>query len=201
MRIVFDLGAVLLRWRPEVVLARCLPPPLDLAAAKAAVFQGYGGDWGEYDLGRIEPDALAQRLHARTGYPVAALRALINAVPEELLPQPAVLALLLQLKAQGQRLSFLSNMPAPCADALEARWPFTQWFESGVFSSRVHVSKPDLRIFDLAAAHFGSEPADCLLIDDHPANVQAAREAGWHAHLFVDAPTLLRELRSRQLLR
>ena len=199
-RIVFDLGAVLMRWRPEVVLQRCLPKPLDLAAAQAAVFQGYGGDWGEYDLGRIEPDALADRLHARTGYPRAALRALIDAVPEELLPQPAVLAVLLQLKSRGLRLSFLSNMPAPCADALEARWPWSDWFESGVFSSRVQLSKPDARLFQLASECFGSAPADCLLIDDHPANVQAALDAGWEALRFVDAPTLRRDLQARGLL-
>lgn len=199
-RVVFDLGAVLLRWRPEVLMQRCLPQPLDLAAAKAAIFQGYGGDWGQYDLGLIEPQHLAERLHARSGLPQAALRALIDGVSEELLPQPAVLALLLQLRERGVPRSYLSNMPAPCVESIERRWPFGEWFDSGVFSSRVHLSKPDARIFALAAERFGTAAADCLLIDDHPANVEAARAAGWQAHLFLDAPRLRRELRQRGLL-
>ena len=92
-------------------------------------------------------------------------------------------------------------MPAPCAAQLEARWPWSDWFESGVFSSRVHLSKPDPRIFALAAERFGTAAADCLLIDDHPANIEAAQAAGWQAHLFVDAPRLRRALQGRGLLR
>ena len=39
-------------------------------AVAAAIFQGLtpDADWAEFDRGRIEPDALAERIAARTGY-------------------------------------------------------------------------------------------------------------------------------------
>ena len=166
----------------------------------AAVFQGYGGDWGDFDLGLIDADTLAERIAKRSGLPRAALGELIAAVPDELRPQPAVLSLLLQLRERGQALSFLSNMPAPYAEQLERRYPLRDWFESGVFSARVRLSKPDPALFALAATEFGSAPGDCLLIDDHPANIEAARACGWQAELFVDAARLRQALRQRGLL-
>lgn len=202
MRVVFDFGAVLFRWRPAVVLHQHLAPT-SLAALQQAqreVLQGYGGDWGDFDLGRIDEAELARRIAARTAWPEARLRALIAAVPDELRAEPAVLSLLLQLRQRGRPLSFLSNMPRSYADALERRYPLGQWFDSGLFSGRVGRSKPDRALFEAAAAQFGSAPADCLLVDDHPANVDAARAAGWQAELFVDAPRLQAALRRRGLL-
>lgn len=202
MRVVFDFGAVLFRWRPAVVLQQQLGPR-SLAALQQAqreVLQGYGGDWGDFDLGFIGEAELTRRIAARTAWPEARLRALIAAVPDELRAQPAVLSLLLQLRQRGHPLSFLSNMPRSYADELERRYPLGHWFDSGLFSGRIGLSKPDPRVFAAAATHFGSPAESCLLIDDHPANVEAARGAGWQAELFVDAPGLQAALRARGLL-
>jgi len=173
MRVVFDFGAVLFRWRPAVVLAQTLKPRsvAEQQAALAAVFQGYGGDWGDFDLGLIDAERLSDRIAERAGLDRSMLRALIDAAPDELRPQPAVLSLLLQLRARRTPLSFLSNMPLPYAALLEQRYPLQQWFESGLFSGRVHQRKPDPTLFEMAARHFASAPGECLLIDDHPANV------------------------------
>lgn len=201
-RVVFDFGAVLFRWRPAVLIQQHLQPRSlsELQSAQREVLQGYGGDWGEFDLGFIDEAELAHRIAARSPWPASRLRALIAAVPDELQAQPAVLSLLLQLKQRGQPLSFLSNMPRSYADQLERRSPLSQWFESGLFSGRVGMSKPDPALFALATERFGSLPADCLLIDDHPANIDAARACGWQAELFVDAPRLRAALRRRGLL-
>lgn len=202
LRVVFDFGAVLLRWRPAVVLQQALPQPSAdaLRELQATVFQGYGGDWGDFDLGLIGAKALAERIQRRSGLAEAAVLRVVAAATEELQPQPAVLSLLLQLRARGVPCSYLSNMPQPFADRIEQRWPLAQWFDSGVFSGRVQLGKPDPAIFALAQQRYGSAAGDLLLVDDHPANVAAARAAGWQAHLFVDAPGLARDLRARGLL-
>lgn len=201
-RLVFDFGAVLFRWRPTVLLQQHLAPRglAELQAAQREVLQGYGGDWGEFDLGFIDGAELARRIAARSRWPETGLRALIDAVPDELQVQPAVLSLLLQLRQRGRPLSFLSNMPRAYADQLERRNPLGQWFDSGLFSGRVGLSKPDPALFALAAEHFGTRPADCLLVDDHPANIEAALACGWQAELFVDAPRLRLALQRRGLL-
>jgi putative hydrolase of the HAD superfamily len=202
LRVVFDFGAVLFRWRPGVLLQRHLAPRSlsELQTAQREVLQGYGGDWGEFDLGFIDEVELARRIAARSRWPQAQLQALIAAVPDELQAQPAVVSLLLQLKQRGHPLAFLSNMPRSYADQLERRNPLSQWFDAGLFSGRVGLSKPDPALFALAAERFGTLPADCLLIDDHPANIAAAQACGWQAELFIDAPRLQAALRRRGLL-
>ena len=71
MNLVFDFGGVLFRWEPQAVLARLLPnraaTPEAARALVADVFQGYGGEWGEFDRGIVEPGPLVERIARRTG--------------------------------------------------------------------------------------------------------------------------------------
>jgi len=191
MRIVFDFAGVLFHWQPRQLLRRTLPgQAVDEASAarlEREIFQGYAGDWADFDRGRVEAPELVRRIAARTGLPPEAVRAVVDAVPAELQPVPDTVALLRRLHAQGRRLHFLSNMPGPYADHLELTHDFIGCFESGVFSARVHQIKPEPGIFDTATRHFGAEPDELLFIDDVPDNVLAAQRAGWRAMHFVDA--------------
>ena len=63
------------------------------------IFQSYGGDWGDFDRGTVEPAALVQRIARRTGLSEAEVQRVVDAVPHELQPQPATVALLRQLHA------------------------------------------------------------------------------------------------------
>jgi putative hydrolase of the HAD superfamily len=191
VNLVFDLGGVVLRWQPDEFLGRLLPARApDRAAARAlgaAFFQGFGGEWREFDRGAVEPGPLAARIAARIGLEVGEARTVIEAIPDELQPIPATVALIERLQAAGHRLFFLSNMPAPYARHLEVTHAVLARFEGGVFSSRVGLLKPDAAMFAHAATHFGMAPQALVLIDDIEANVAAARRAGWGGVLFEDA--------------
>lgn len=199
MNVVFDFGGVVFVWQPAHLVRSVLPHVAtdDVSAAHWArqIFQSFDGDWAGFDRGVIAPDALARRIAARSGLAQADARAVIDAVPEALHPDPAVVDLLRRLREAGVRLYYLSNMPAPCADDLERRHAFLDWFDDGVFSSRVHHVKPEPAIFALAAQRFGRPAAQLVFIDDHLPNVLAARAAGWHALHFTDAPACEAELR------
>ncbi|MFM7507342.1 MAG: HAD family hydrolase [Rubrivivax sp.] len=191
-RIVFDLGAVVLRWRPHEVVRRALPRRVahaaDAAHWAAQVFQGYGGDWADYDRGTVAVPDLVARIAARTSLAPAEVQAVIDGVPEELRPLPDSVALIERLRAAGHRLHYLSNMPAPCADVLERREAaLFAHFDGGVFSGRVQRVKPEPAIYALAAGRFGAAPEELLSLDDHEPNVAAARAAGWQGVHFRDA--------------
>ena len=196
--IVFDLGGVVLRWQPHAFLPRLLPRYATDAestrALVAGIFQSFGGDWAEFDRGALDPEELAQRIAARTGIPASEASRLIDAIPDELQPLPETLALIDHLHAQGTRLFFLSNMPAPYANALEARHRFFERFETGIFSARVGCIKPDPAIYSLAQKHFGLPPGQLIFIDDVQHNVDAARAAGWRAIRFESAGQCQRDL-------
>ena len=204
MNIVFDFGGVLFEWRPHEFIARLLPQHApDAQAAHALVgefFQGYRGDWGEFDRGTVEPGPLAERIAKRTGLALAEVQQIIAAVPAELQPIAGTVALLRRLHARGHALHFLSNMPAPYADHLEATHEFIGLFRSGVFSARVQLIKPEAAIFAHAQQAFGILPADTLFIDDLAHNIEAAQQAGWQGLHFQDPAQCEIELNRRGLL-
>jgi len=204
MNVVFDFGGVLFDWQPHVFLTRLLPEltPTPEAAHSLAVnlFEGYGGDWAAFDRGTIEPEALAQTIARRTGLAVHDTRKVIHGVPYELRPVAGTVALLRRLHAAGHGLFYLSNMPEPYAQHLQANHEFLGLFRGGVFSARVNLIKPEPEIYAHALAVFGIDAEHTLFIDDVAHNAEAARAAGWQAVHFQDPAQCERELVERGLL-
>ncbi len=202
--LIFDFGAVVFRWQPIDLLQQVLPdhaPDAEAARALAdRIFKGYTGAWGRFDHGTIEIPELIDALVAQSGLPAAALQRLVDTIPSALEPLPDTVAWLDRLRTAGHRLFYLSNMPAPFADHLEASHAFLRHFESGVFSGRVQLAKPDAAIFRLALDRFGVAAEDSIFLDDHPANVDAARALGLHAVLFENVAQAEAELRTTGLL-
>lgn len=199
-RLVFDFGRVVFRWEPAELLRQQLPQHAqDDASTRlwvAQVFEAYGGDWGEYDRGTVTPPVLAQRIAARTGLTVGEARRVIDAVPDALQPLPASVAWLQRLRDAGQRFYFLSNMPAPVAETLQARHAFMGWFAGGVFSCEVGHNKPEPAIYEIAARRFGHAVGELVFMDDHAPNVEAARRLGWRALQFHNAVQAEADLRA-----
>jgi len=191
--VVFDVGGVVVRWQPRELVRQVLPLQAhDEASARAvvaALFEAFGpeADWSLFDRGRIGPDALAERIAARTGYPLQGLRTLIAAIPAHIQPIPASVALLERVRAAGHRLTLLSNMPIGYADHLEAAHACFAWFEARVFSGRIGLIKPERAMFDHAREALALDLQHTLFIDDHTGNVEAARTFGWQALHFESA--------------
>ncbi|WP_077034838.1 HAD family hydrolase [Pelomonas sp. KK5] len=189
--IVFDFGGVLFRWHPPSFMARIWPHRAADATQGREIalqfFENYRGAWGDFDRGVAEAHEVVERIAARTGWPRAEVQAVVDAIPAELELQAETVKLIEELKAAGHRLFFLSNMPRPLAAHLEAAHPLHEWFEGGVFSGRVRQVKPGAEIFATAIATFGVKAEDCVFLDDHPENIEAAKALGWEALLFTSA--------------
>lgn len=201
MHVVLDLGGVLLRWRPLELVRRALPHRAgDAERLARSIFGHPDGEWSRFDRGLLDADGVVAGIVGRTDLTPDDLHAVLAQVPAELVPVPATVALLERLHGRGTPVFYLSNMPAPHADRLEAEHAFFGLFADGVFSGRVHLAKPDPAIFRLAQDRFGVPAADLLFLDDHAPNVDAARSAGWQALLFTDAAACEAELAVRGLL-
>ncbi|MBQ0917422.1 HAD family phosphatase [Hydrogenophaga aromaticivorans] len=191
--VIFDLGGVLLHWQPLTLLQHLLPRHAPHHAGAQALaqqlFQGFdpGGDWALFDLGQIDPDALAQRIAARTGLQVQDVQAVIEAIPPHLATLEGTEALLHELRAQGHRLCFLSNMPAPYAERLLRDKAFFSAFDDGIFSAHVQQIKPDPGIYALAVERFGLGADEVWFIDDVQRNLDAAHAHGWRGVRFESA--------------
>ncbi len=182
--VVFDLGGVVFRWEPLVVLQTLFPAQVtNEAVAKqwaGEIFQTFhpDADWALFDLGQIEPEPLAQRIAARTGLAEADLLHLIASIPAHLLPMQGTVDLIHDLKAQDHRLYFLSNMPAGYADHLVRLNPFFSQFDDGIFSAHVQQIKPLPDIFATAQERWPLR-GQPVFIDDVQHNIDAAEQCGW----------------------
>lgn len=188
--LIWDLGAVLLRWRPAVLLRQVLPRHAHdeaSALAWARRFFVEGNDWCEFDRGDVDEPALAHRITRRTGLSEAEVQAVAAAVYEELQPLSESVALLKQFQRQGLRQYFFSNMPLCYADHIERHHGFLSIFDDGLFSARVKRMKPERGFYELAHERFQLAGVEPVFMDDSPANIQAARDFGWKAVLFRDA--------------
>ena len=187
--VVFDLGGVVFRWQPLMLLQELFPAQVrseEIARQWASqIFETFHpeADWALFDLGRIEPEPLAQRIAARTGLAEADLRHLIARIPAHLQPIPGTVDLIHALKAQGHRLYYLSNMPAGYADHLVRMNPFFSQFDDGIFSAHVQQIKPKPDIFATAQARWPLR-GQPVFIDDVQHNIDAAEQHGWQGIRF-----------------
>ena len=201
LRIVFDFGGVLFNWQPQLLVQRFFPQQAtDAASTRAlveAVFQGFGGDWAQFDRGLLDGPQLVRRIAVRTSLDAGDVAALVDGVPPSLTPRPDTVDLLWRLRAAGARLHFLSNMPAAYAEHLDRTHPdLMDCFDSGLYSSHVRLIKPEAELYELASRRFGMPPDRLVLLDDIVANVDAARANGWRALQFADARSCERALRA-----
>jgi 2-haloacid dehalogenase len=109
-------------------------------------------------------------------------------------------ALVRQLHAAGVPLFALTNFGAEFFAGFRPTEPIFELFEDIVVSGEECVAKPDSRIYEICECRFGLAPQDLFFTDDNPANVAAARERGWQAHLFEGPEGLAAELKARGLL-
>lgn len=98
-------------------------------------------------------------------------------------------ALLRDVHDTGTAVAILSNAPASLAVAARGRaWAehVDHWF----FSAELGLAKPDAEIYAVVGGRLAVDPAAIVFIDDRRVNVDAARAAGWNAHLWrSDADT------------
>lgn len=189
MNIVFDFGNVLVEWHPARLVQHHY-----LAADGRAQFPDalahtlvHHPDWLEFDLGLIDTRELATRSAQRLGLNVAGMLEFIERIPRVLpLYEPTIA--LMQSLANGlygeHRVLYLSNMPTEFAEALEARCPWIERFEAGIFSGRLKLAKPDAAIYAAAELQLGLDPVDTLFLDDSAPNVAAGRRRGWRAEII-----------------
>ena len=80
------------------------------------------------------------------------------------------------------------------SDAHEVPADVAALFDVVVLGPSLGVRKPDPEVFRRAAEMLGLTAAECVVVDDHPANIRGARAAGAVVVHHVDAATTVDEL-------
>lgn len=186
--IIFDVGNVLVDWNPRHLYA----PPFqgDTAAMERFLATICTPAWhNRLDAGESFAAVIAETIALHPEH-----RALIEAYDHGW-PRmfrgaiPGMPELLAELAARLP-LYALTNFPGEKYADFCASFPFVALFRDVLVSSEVRLTKPDPRIFHLAAERFGVDPAATLFIDDRADNVAAAARSGFLTHRFTDPASL-----------
>lgn len=194
-RIVFDIGAVLIEWDPrhlyrrrmddeaaiEDLLTRIIPPEWNRSQDK-------GRDW------RLA-EALGITAHPDHADDIRAFRAgWHDMVPGRI---DGSIGMLDRLRGAGVPLYAITNFASDTFREAQIRFPFLkESFIDIVISGDEKLLKPDPAIYRVLLDRQGLDAADCVFIDDSPANVGAAAGLGFHAVHFTAPEACAAQLRS-----
>ena len=198
MFLYFDLGNVLLHFDHQIA-CRQMAEVAGLTPDQVRRFL-FDGNLLAYEDGTLSREAFYQAFCDETGT-CADIELLETAASNIFTLNVSMLPVVAKLKDAGYRTGILSN-------TCESHWQyitthfkglFPQTFDVLAFSYQLGANKPDERIYLRAAELAAVPPREIFYCDDLPANVAAARRAGFDAVLYTDTPTLTADLRRRSV--
>ncbi|MDD5036443.1 MAG: haloacid dehalogenase type II, partial [Methylococcaceae bacterium] len=96
-------------------------------------------------------------------------------------PHPEMLESLERLRSAGYRMVTLTNSSPAAVKAQLQHARLSEYFEDSITVDSVHRFKPDLRVYQYAAAQLRTQPGELRLIAAHAWDVFGALQAGWRA--------------------
>ncbi|SLN20618.1 Alpha-D-glucose-1-phosphate phosphatase YihX [Roseivivax jejudonensis] len=180
--VIFDIGNVLIEWRPErhfdaVIGAerrRALFSEVDLHEMNDRIDHGH--DFRE----TVEATA-ARHPGWATEIRMWHDDWLRLAGPEI----PHSVRLLRALRDSGVPVFALSNFGIGTFALAEPEYPFLTEFDRRFISGHMGLAKPDAEIYAALEDECGLPPDRLLFVDDRADNIAAAEARGWQTHLFT----------------
>lgn len=114
---------------------------------------------------------------------------------EALEPNPPMIALMRELKAEGYRMAMLTNNVREWEPLWRSMLPVDEIFGIIVDSGFVGCRKPESRIYALTLERLGLAPERCVFVDDIQVNCEGAERAGIGAVHFRDNEQAIAEIR------
>jgi len=186
--IVFDLGNVLISFRPSEFLETRNYPPETRKKILSDIFGS--PEWLLLDAGKISTPEAIETIVSKSSLKRAEIERIFNERTLIFHPLDNNAKILPELKKQGFRLYYLSNFPSDIFDEVKSSYGFFSHFEGGIISAHVKCSKPDLRIFRIFLDKFALKPEECFYIDDTEANVGAAISSGMKGMCTYGSPDI-----------
>lgn len=199
-----DIGAVIFDIGEVLVGMDLLRGPMGKIAARfgtstASILEAAAPDpaLADFVCGRMTPDAFREVLGRRFGLSLS--EADFTAMWCDIFVRRPDMESLFAAVCRAVPTVLLSDIDCLHWHHLEQRMPVLSMATATVLSFQTGWMKPDPRCFRQAVAAAGVPPGHCLFIDDKPALVEAARQAGLLGHCFTGHPGLADLLNSAGL--
>lgn len=99
-----------------------------------------------------------------------------------------------QLKKQGYKIYFLSNLTIETYEYLKEDLKLLDKFNGGIYSCIQHKKKPQEDIYECLLEKYQLKKDRIIFFDDTLKNIQVARRLGIHSILFKNISDLIKEI-------
>jgi FMN phosphatase YigB (HAD superfamily) len=190
--IVFDLGNVLLSFRPEEFLTKKNYAEDYKQKILSDIFRSK--EWLLLDNGDINLNEAIDLIASRSSFKKEEIASVFNLRAELMYPLSLNVDLLPDLSKRGFRLFYLSNFPIDIYEEIKAQYSFFKYFDGGLISAEIKFSKPDTRIFEILTEKYLLKPKETLFIDDLEINVKGAEKTGMKGLVTFGSPDISKDL-------
>ncbi len=192
--IVFDMGNVLIHWRPALFVERMAIPEEDRPALLREVFGSV--EWIQMDRGTLSFEeglgAICRRLPERLRGPAREMT--LDWWRHWLLPVEGMAELVRELKALGYGVYLLSNAKEDLPRYFD-RIPGSECFDGRIVSADWKLLKPQPEIYRTLLREYDLQAEECFFIDDLNINIEGAWFVGMDGAIFDgDLPRLRQAL-------
>ncbi len=170
--IVFDLGNVILKGSPNIVLEQIKIDKKQYESIKNDFFN----DWKSLDLG--ESTLREQLEKCKFDFEID------SEIEEKLLHyykyrpfNVEILELIKELKNKGYKIYILSNNNKE-AEKYLLEIPDFKAFDGWIFSCDYQIMKPDPKIYNILFETYNLKPEECFFIDDSRKNIETGNKLG-----------------------
>ena len=174
--IIFDLGNVLLSWKPDEYLETTEYSKEEIPIILDDIFRS--NEWLKLDNGDLTVKEAIDIIASKSRLDRALIEQVFEKRIEILHPLTENVKLLPGLKKRGYKLYYLSNFPKDLFQPVLDRNDFFSYFDGGIISADLRLSKPDVRIFKTLLDKYTLKAEESLFIDDLHPNILGARESG-----------------------
>ena len=183
--VVFDIGNVVVRWDPALILNRTFK---DGRVTDTFVRSVFGHDlWYQLNRGEVtEVEAKASYRDA-LGFSGEEVDAFFFHVKDTQDLISGTTDLIEKLSTAQYRLFALTDNVHEIVAYLKEKYKFWPFFEGAAVSAELGCMKPSAEIYKHLLSGYTLLPHETVFLDDMPHNVEGARNVGMHAFQFVSA--------------
>jgi len=191
--IIFDLGNVLLNFKPETFLLRYTKDEQYIQNFISKVIRNK--IWFRLDRGTISLENAKEEFIRKYPEDNSFIITFFEHWMEMLTPIQESVKILCDLKANGYNTYILSNFIEETFEIMEKKYNFFSLFDGKIISGQEKVIKPEIEIYQKLIDKYNLVPEECVFIDDIRSFLSRARKLNMKTILFTPNTDLRTELR------
>ncbi len=193
--IIFDIGNVMVQWRPAYIVGQIFPDAADKDQLTKDIFAS--AIWIDLNKGLFSEAEAVEKFHAALHLPKEKLTEMMALVKTSQIPVPGSFDLQKQLHEQGYHLFALTDNVHEIVSYLKDTYDFWDRFTDAAVSAELGFLKPSADIYNHLVNKHNLVPAETIFIDDVAGNADGAKAVGMHGIQFKDTADLIAVLENQ----